>query len=214
MPSVVRSNLWFIRVDYPREHVEEKMKKILAWIDLEKILAVFHTGKTKENPHFHAIITLKSHSTIQKQSFDVRIKTIFDVKKGSYSSKVWDGQSGAASYLFHENTRDIIANRGYSQADLAEFEKLNTEVQKVVEINKEKGTNRSVDRLMGQLAEDCSRRQIFMAMMNEIKEGTMYHPGYRMSAVIDEIFIKKSSKEKFEEVMEYEWMALREKNKW
>lgn len=212
MPSVKRSQLWFVRVDYPRQEVQDKVKKMLEWIDLEKILAVFHNGSTGENPHFHAIITLKSD--IQKQSFDVRVKNIFSVKGSQFSSKIWDGKSAAGSYLFHEDTHDIIANRGYSQDDISELKRLNQEVKKVVEINRERGTSKSVQRIIDAVGQDATREEIFHKIMDEIRDGGMYHPGFRLSAVIEEIFIKCCSDASWVDVKHTAWLNLKEKNHW
>lgn len=204
------STQWFIRVDYPREHVEEKVKQVLQWIDLDKILAVFHNGEKGDNPHFHAIVSLNKE--LQKQSFDTRIKKLFNTKDRQYSSKAWDGKAGAGSYLFHENTSDIICKKGYTDDDIKEFKRLNVEVQKVVEINKERGTNKSIQRIMDDLPENPSKRQIFMKVMNEIREGRMYHPGnYRLPTIIEEIFIKKCPKEEYERELELMWVSIQNK---
>lgn len=212
MPSVKRSTKWFIRVDYPRSALQEKVNKILSWIDLEKALGVFHVGKSGENPHFHMILTLKSE--LQKQSLDVRFKTLFEVKGSQYSSKVWDGAAGAGSYLFHENTDDIVVNRGYLKADIEEFKRLNQEVQKVVELNKERGTSKSIQRIIDALPDNPDRKQIFYKIMDEIREGNMYHPGFRLSAIVDEIFIKKCSDANWQDEKWLAWTVIAQKNSW
>jgi len=212
MPSIKRSNSWFVRVDYPRAEVDAKMKLILGWIDLEKVLGVFHIGKTGENPHFHMILTLKSE--LQKQSLDTRFKNMFSVKGSQYSSKPWDGKAGAGSYLFHEDKHDIVVNRGYSVEDLAEFKRLNEEVKKVVEVNKERGTGRAVQRIIDKASSDWTRRQIFDEIMDAIRVGDMYHPGFRMSAVVDEVYIKTRSDADWVDEKYAAWQVLAEKNKW
>lgn len=212
MPATKRSMTWFVRVDYPRSEVEKKLKTVTQWVDFEKILAVFHRGKTGENPHFHAILTLKSE--LQKQSIDARFKTLFEVKGSQYSSKVWDGKSGAGSYLFHEDEHDIVINRGYSDSDINEYKRLNEEVKRVVEINKERGGNKTVNRLVDKFEQNVSREQIFYELWRAIKEGEIYHPGFRMGAMIDEIFIKKSSGEDEKRARWNAWCQLAEKHGW
>lgn len=212
MPSVKRSTQWFVRVDYPRSEVEVKVKQINQWIDLSSCLGVFHYGKSGENPHFHMIMTLKSD--LQKQSFDTRIKNIFPVKGSQYCSKVWDGKSGAGSYLFHENISDIIINRGYSDSDISEFKRLNEEVQKVVAINAERGTNKSVQRIIDELEKDSDRQTIFNRVMDDIREGKMYHPGFRLPTVVDEIFLKLCSDTKWKTERDLAWYNIQEKMKW
>lgn len=212
MPSIKRSHQWFVRVDYPRDVVMDKVKHVLEWIDLKSALAVFHKGEKGDNPHFHMILTLTSE--LQKQSLDVRFKNLFNVKGSQYSSKEWDGKSGAGSYLFHEETDDVIVNKGYSQEHLDEFRRLNQEVKRVVEINKERGTNKMTQKLIDKLEPDSSRETIFYAVMDAIREGEMYHPGFRMSALVDEIYIKLASKKKWSDVKWYSWQEIQKKNNW
>lgn len=215
MPSTRRSTNWFVRVDYPRDAVTDKLKSILGWIDLATALAVFHVGEKGENPHFHMLLTLTSE--LQKQSIDSRFKQLFNVKGTQYSSKVWDGvtdKAGAASYLFHEETDDVIINKGYTLEQLGDFRKLNGDVKKVIAVNQERGTNKSIQRIMDKCDATSTREKIFYTIMDEIKNGTMYHPGFRMSQVVDEIYIKLQPEDTWNAVKEDAWNQIREKNKW
>lgn len=215
MPSTIKSTKWFIRVDYPRDEVSAKLKELSAWVDLKSALAVFHQGSTKENPHFHAIIELTSE--LQKQSFDRRLHNQWKVKGTQFSSKVWDGvtdKAGAASYLFHEESDDIVLNKGYTQEQIEEFKQLHQQVKKVIETNKESGTNKSIQRIIDKLDSTATRKTIFYTIMDEIRKGGMYHPGFRMSQVVDEIYIKLQSEDNWETTKSEAWEIIREKNKW
>lgn len=212
MPSVKRSYQWFVRVDYPRDEVSRKVKQVAEWIDLKTALAVFHVGQSGENPHFHMILTLTTE--LQKQSVDVRFKNLFNVKGSQFSSKVWDGKAGAGSYLFHEETDDIIFNKGYSKEHIDEFKRLNQEVKKVIEINKERGTNKMTQKLIEKLEPNSTREVIFYAILDAIRNGDMYHPGFRMSALVDEIYIKLTEDKKWSDVKWYSWLEIQKKNNW
>lgn len=215
MPSNRRSTKWFVRVDYPRDVVLDKLKQVKQWIDLVTALAVFHVGQSKENPHFHMILELSSE--LQKQSLDVRFKNLFNVKGTQYSSKIWDGEitkAGAGSYLFHEESDDIVFNKGFSDPQIAELRKLNEQVKEVIAVNQERGTNKSTQRIIDKLDSTATREKIFHTIMDSIRKGDMYHPGFRMSQVIDEIYIKIQPDDNWASVKDEAWNVLREKNKW
>lgn len=142
MPSIVKSPAWFVRVDGPMEFLQEKCK-ILS-VECVKILAVYHSGKTGENPHCHFVCTVLKE--IQKQSWDVKIKKLFDVKGTQYASKVWDGNDtteGAGTYLFHESeTSPILCRKGYSDEALVLLKAEAVLINKVIAKSQEKASNR------------------------------------------------------------------------
>lgn len=194
MPSINRSNKWFARVTVPNEFAKAKISDMLRWPDLERLLVATHMGSRDENPHIHLVITLTSE--LQKQSFDVRLKKLYGVTgNGQYSSKQWDGDDAACSYLFHEETAEIICNRGYTESDIERYKKLNADVQKVVEINKSRASHRHVDRIiekMNQSGRTWSRRDILQEFVQRIKDGEMYDPGdFMLKRYIEEIMIKQ-----------------------
>lgn len=194
MPSTVRSDKWFFRVTVPHEFAKSLVPRLMEWMDLDTLLIATHVGDKTENPHVHAVISLKT--VLQKQSFDTRIKNIFGVKgNGQYSSKPWDGKDGACSYLYHESTAQIIGNRGYTEADLDRFKKLNEDVQQVVSINKERASNRHVDKVLDKInnsGRQWNRREILEEFILRIKAGEMYDPGdFMLKRYIEELMIKQ-----------------------
>lgn len=214
MPSVVKSKEWFIRIDYPHEHVTTKVKVIEGWVDCVDMLAATHVGDKGENPHFHAVIRLSSE--LQKQSFDARLKTLFNWKKGTdYSTKPWDGKDGACSYLFHETSAMVVSNKGFTPEDIQRFKDLNSKVQEVVAVNKERGTKKSVQRIIDKLPEDCGHYDIGNVMLNEIYAGEMYHPGdFRFGTIVEEIYIKTRSEKQFKEYKDSYLRGLAQKHGW
>jgi len=214
MPSVAKSKEWFIRIDYPHEHIPAKVKVIEGWVDCVAILAVTHNGDSGENPHFHAVIRLSSE--LQKQSFDARLKTLFVWKKGTdYSTKPWDGKDGACSYLFHEATAVVVSHKGFAPDDILRFKALHDKVAEVVAINKERGTKKSVQRIMNTVGNDCSRVEIAGAILDEIREGGMYHPGdFGFPRLVEEIFVKTRSNATWKHAKDSYIMKMQEKFQW
>lgn len=193
MPSIALSDSWFCRMDIAKDDCLAKLRIVLGWVDCLLLLATHHLGDTKENPHIHFVVKLGSK--IQKQSFDIRFKKVFNPdKKSSWSTKPWDGQDAACSYLFHESTADVIINKGFSDEEIDKFKKLNESVQKVVAINKAKGANRIVDRVLHEIEKDdksYNREDIFTRLITLIRDGEMYEPGdYRLKAITEEIYLK------------------------
>lgn len=193
MSKSVKSDKWFLRVDGNIEFLSEKFRELSQNIDTVELLSVFHLGEKGENPHAHAVI--RSSATIQKQSYAIRMKTLFSIdKKSQYALDVWDGdkRKGATSYLFHEEDAKILVNKGFTEVDIQEAKIICNEVQKVVKRNKEKASGRLVERALekGDLE---TRLEILTFMLREIKEGNAYHPGeYSLKKYVEEVLIRKT----------------------
>lgn len=200
MPSTTRSDKWFARITVPHAFAKSEMAKILSWIDLKTILVATHVGERNEGEHIHLVIGLTSN--LQKQSFDVRLKSIYGVKGNAfYSSKPWDGNDSACSYLFHDQNCEIIANKGYTDQDLDRFRKLNDDVQKVIAVNKDRASNRHVDKLVDWVGDSgkTSRKDLFREIMRRVREGEMYYPGdYNLKRIIEEVYIRTIDPDQFD----------------
>lgn len=83
-----------------------------------RVLAVHHTGKKKDNPHYHFVIDCD----YKTQALRVMLKKEFTLAKGNrhLSLKQWDGDEKACSYLFHEGTEAIIS-KGYTWEEITKF---------------------------------------------------------------------------------------------
>lgn len=199
----VRSVHWFARFDGTKEALTTKCAELasaVAWMDVVRWLAVYHTGKRGENPHIHFIMELSG--ALQKQSFDVRAKKYFAVEKRSdYSTKPWDGHlAGAGSYLFSDKDWEILANKGFSDADLNEMREANDKVQEVVIENKKRASGKLVDKALEWWAKAHEgktyvpgRHQlwVFKYMMEQIKSGQNWHPGmFQIKKYCEEVSIK------------------------
>jgi len=214
----VSGSKWFVRSDGPQSFLSDKCKAVAQWIDCTNVLAVFHQGGTKENPHMHMIIEMASE--LQKQSFDVRIKTLFETKGNGYSTKLWDGlyDEGAGSYLFHEGEESspIIVNKGFTELHIANFIDIAKRVNRVIAKNKEKASTRLVERAL-EVFKDVPHDNdleysVFKYMMEEIKNGNAYHPGQGiLIKFVKETMLRLCPRTKFEEycLREYENLFLR-----
>lgn len=193
MPNIVRSTKWFVRVDGSHEFIKSKVNE-LRTVDLKRICVILHMGSTNEHPHAHMVIELTSE--LQKQSFDVRIKKIFDVsKKTQYSSKVWDGGKEALAYMFHENTEPVL-NVGFSQQEINEAKEHNQITQKVIAVNKEKTSNKLLDKILNNVDDKSELSDIIKVGLDLVKEGSSYYPGdFKFKQIIQDAYIKTRSKE-------------------
>jgi len=203
MPSVAVSDKWFVRVDGNKEDLIEMLKEVRGWIDCQRMLALFHMGATKENPHCHFVID--TFTRIQKQSFDVRIKKIFKIeKKSQWSTKIWDGGDSACSYMFHESGNNIIANKGFTEEDISRFEKLNESVQKVVAINNARAPGRQADKVVDEFKDESpTKKDIFDVFMIRIRDGEMYEPGdFQLAKLVEEVYLKTRTKEQWKDYVE------------
>lgn len=215
--TVVRQSAsnWFVRVDGPRSFLEDKCKLMFQWIDVTHILAVYHEGGRKENPHCHILVKLKT--VLQKQSFDVRIKKTFEiVKRSDYSTKVWDGNPGhgAGSYLFHEESAVIIYNKHFTEEEIKAFQDANEIVQKVVKVNNERASNKLIDKALIQFQDwswnaDKIEKDIFMYMMKCIHLNENYHPGdFMLKRYVQEVCIRLCPADDFENYASRQYWKL------
>lgn len=208
MPSVAKSFAWFVRVDGTHEWLKERVKVMLGWIDLVTLLACLHVGEKKDNPHVHFVIRLSSE--LQKQSFDVRIKKVFQGVSGSaYSSKPWDGGESACAYMFHESDDVVCGNKGYGEDDIARFRALNDATQKVIEVNKAKASGRIVDRVLQEATSEWTKVEIARKMMTMIRDGEFYEPGdYVLKRYIEEVYMKTRTNAQFSDYMDERILRL------
>lgn len=186
-----------MRSDGTEEFLRQKCGELATWIDVKAVLAVYHVGDSKENPHMHAVV--ETSSEIQKQSWDVRIKKLFGIEKRSqYSTKIWDGvrDAGAASYMFHEKDAPILARKGWTDDELVTAKKACETVQKVVAMNKERASTKLVDKALDHFkGSDPSRFDVLEWMLLECRDGGSYYPGtFMLKKYVEEVLLKLTTK--------------------
>lgn len=203
MPSVAKSNQWFIRITAPWEHIKDKILTIQGWIDYSSMMIGLHHGDKQGAPHGHICIKLKSE--LQKQSVDVRFKKLYDVAGRQYSSKPWDGNVKALSYLYHDKKGEVINHMIDDEKEIEEIKSLNAEIQKVVEVNKARASHKVVDYVMGQANGSIwTRWEIGSCILRAVAHGQFYDPGnFVLERYINEIELKmnKDDKDGLEEVI-------------
>lgn len=204
MPSTVKSDKWFLRVTLPHAAVGQMWAaalKTVKLMDMTRCLAVGHIGSKTEKEHVHFIIEMSK--VLQKQSFDVRIKSIFGVSGADYSSKPWDGgmEHGAGSYLYHDPVAVEIYRKGFTDDEVTKFRECNDQVQAVVEENRSRASGRCVERTLTLIKESntiWSRKQIAYQLLTDIREDKMYECGdFVLRKYLEEIYMKQLSKDQW-----------------
>lgn len=208
------STTWFARFDGEKEFLVDKCKIIAGWIDTDQFLAAYHVGDAKSNPHCHFV--LKTREGIQKQSMAVRLKKVFGLeqKNRDYSLDVWDGDTrkGATGYLFHESTSEILVAKNFSDDDIAAARLANEAVQRVVELNKEKASNKLVDKALEHFKDKIgvTKAEILAYMGREILEGNSHYPGsFVLKRYVEEVELRRYKKSDIDV-----WAALMEISLW
>lgn len=172
-------------------------------LDVCEMLAAYHQGDKKENPHCHFVVELKGEKAPQKQTVAVRLKKLFGLtdKNKDYSLQVWDGdkEKGAIGYLYHETEMEILVNKGWSDEQLQKAMKANEAIQAIVKINKERASNKLVEKAIAHFGPTMefntnSRMDVMRYMLREIKQGNNYFPGSHMLyKYVDEVLVMLST---------------------
>lgn len=200
MSKQVRSKLWFIRVDGPWEHLKLKSKDVKGWIDYSGCIIGYHNGdKEVPNPHLHMCLMLRSE--LQKQSLDTRVKKLFGVAKGGYSSKVWDGNlgRGAVSYLLHDPKGEIDDSIGLTPDQWASLKLTNEVIQEEITKAKEKASHKVIDYVLEKITESGEKwdaERIYLQIIKGVWNRMFYDPGdFQLQKYIDEILIRQCENE-------------------
>lgn len=135
---------------------------------------------------------LQLTSELQKQSLDVRIKTLFGVKGVDYSCKPWDGADAAGGYMYHDNKYVDFANKGFPLETIKRYIELNDKTQAVIAVNKEKGANKNVDAILEIFANDKpSKIEVTKEFLRRVRDGKMYDPGdWKLKSMTEEVMMK------------------------
>lgn len=92
-----------------------------------KGIAVRHSGKKGNNPHFHMCI----HTLGSKKELTDAFKEVFNKGKGNKHHFVGelDDRLDSRSYLFHEPNAKVIINHNYTEDEIVTFREMNNAVQ-------------------------------------------------------------------------------------
>lgn len=207
MPSVAKSNSWFVRITAPWSFIKDRIKTIQEWIDYDGMMVGFHIA-SQEHAHF----AIKLKSQLQKQSFDVRFKKLFEVQgRSTYSSKVWDGDDKALSYLYHDEKGEVYNYMNLTEDKVKQLQEANTIVQKAVKQAKEKASHKIIDYVLEQAQEDWDAKDIGSCILRAVAKGQFHDPGdFMLERYINEIELKLCKSERdLNEVIEYRLRRLK-----
>lgn len=190
MSKQVTSTLWFVRITAPHSHCETKLKEMCEWIDLSGYAVGYHVGAKTAKPHIHLVITMLK--TLQRQSLDVRLKKLFEVKGSDYSSKVWDGNHKALSYLYHDVAGKVEYFRmTLSPEELAAVKHTADTYREIVTEAKTKASTRIPDRILEEMGGDVwTERQIITRIYQGVRNRDWYDPGPLLDRYVNEIMLR------------------------
>lgn len=199
-----RSTRWAIRVTAPWEHIELKYKTVQGWIDYSSSCIGYHIGSKTKKPHAHIVLELKSE--LQKQTIDTRFKKLFDVKGSDYSSKIWDGNKKAISYLYHDKAGKVVINMDMSEEEKKEVENLVEVYSDIVTTAKQKASYKCVDVILEEIKESgrlWKTREIVRRILFGVRECKWHPPGPMLERYVDEILIKQGNEEDADLVIDH-----------
>lgn len=199
-----RSTRWCVRVTAPWEHIELKYKDVLGWIDYSESAIGFHIGGKTKKTHAHIVLQLKSE--LQKQSLDTRFKNLFGVKGADYSSKLWDGDKKALSYLYHDKAGKVIINMEMSEELKKEISNLVEVYDEIVTTAKGKASYKCVDTILEEIKSSGNRwkaREIVRRILMGVRAGKWHPPGPMLERYVDEILIKQGNDDDAEAVYDH-----------
>lgn len=194
MPQVKSSKLWFVRITAPHEYCDSKLKLMLEWIDLIHYTVGFHTGKKSQKQHIHIAVALGSE--LQQQSLNARFRKLFEVKGSDYSSKIWDGNFKALSYLHHEiGCRVDYVRTPFTDSEREEILKVTQLYNEIVLDKKQKASTRIPDRILEEITESGKQwniRQIVSRIYDGVRKTEWYSPGHMMTRYVEEILLRQT----------------------
>lgn len=213
-----RSKFWYVRIDGEENYLRQKCEVLASGLDVVSFIGAYHTGTTGQNPHIHACVEIISE--VQKQSFAVRLKAIFEKikERNDYSLEVWDGNKsgeGAVSYLFHDDgvsEDSLIGVKNFTSDEIRGAIQANKAVQAVVAINKERASNKLVDKAYEMFkGQNPTKFTLLKFMLEKCREGENYYPGsYLLKKYVEEVELRLTETEEELSRLAYEM----EKNLW
>lgn len=199
MPQTNKSDKWFIRITAPWSHIETKVLEIQGWIDVKGYAIGYHIGNRTGKAHAH--IALEMAKELQQQSINARIKKAFDVEKGNFATKVWDGSHKVLSYLYHDKEGKVEFHKmELTPEQLAAIKQLAEVYEGIVIDAKEKASTRIPDKVLEAIAESGKTwgpREIVHYIYSEVRKGTWYSPGPMMTRYVEEILVRQTGGEDY-----------------
>jgi len=209
MPSTVKSKSWFIRVTAPWEHIISKLDTLKGKVWYEGMMVGFHHGDKQGAPHAH--ICLKTTYELQKQSIDVAVKQVFGLSsRSTYSSKPWDGNKAAMSYLYHD-TKGIVENYlGLTEDEVNGLRRDCITIQAAVKTAKERASHKVIDYLIAKHKDHWDRYDIGRELLLAVSRGEFHHPGpFMVERYILEVELRMANEHEVNRVIDGQLRLLK-----
>jgi len=208
--STKYSNFCF-RITAPWDLIETQSKEIFTWIDYSGCMIGYHIGTKTEKEHAHFAIQLKSR--LQRESLNVRLRSLFGVKGANYSSSAWDTDPQALRYMFHDRKGKVFNFLGYDQSIIDKLKAESEVITKAVEESKKKASKRLPDYVIGCIEAEGGNvlwtpEDIAYKMFQAVYESKFHNPGNtHFENYINEVMIKQC---KSEEDLKRAWIERRQ----
>lgn len=202
MPSLATSDRWFIRLTAPWEHINTKLSGVKEKIWYDGMMVGFHHGDKNGAPHAH--IALKIKNKLQKQTVDKAMKEIFGLSgRTTYSSKVWDGDFKALSYLYHDDKGHVDNYMDLTESQIDDLRRNCSLVKAAVQVAKEKASHKLIDYVIERYDRAWNRWDIGNCILRAVADGTFHDPGdFMLERYINEIELRTATKETLEEIID------------
>lgn len=199
MPLTKVGTNWFIRITQPHEFIRIQLADITKWTNVERVLVVSHVGEKTKKQHVHILLTLNKQ--LQQQSVNVIFKKLFTEAR-CLSIKVWDGVTtgqSALSYLWHDDSAQIIYNKGFGDDEISSSKMVCKGVVEEVNKRKQRAPGHCVSKILDEIVATnrvWSETEICMRILRFIREGEMYEPGdFLIQRYVNEINSKQPQPE-------------------
>jgi len=197
MPSVQKSDAWYIRITAPWEHIKSKCSGNMNRVDFSGSFIAYHIGEKTKKPHAHIALVLTSF--LQKQSIDVWAKSLFGVKGSDYSNKPWDKNPQVLRYGFHDPQAEVINNLGLSEETMERLRQESKVITSAVADAKGKASNRLPDYVLDNITASGNKMtpdEIGYAMFKAVYEGKFHNPSnFQYESYINEVMIRQCTDE-------------------
>lgn len=209
MPSLAKSKCWFIRVTAPWEYITSKLDLLKAKVWYQGMLVGYHHGDKQGAPHAH--ICLKTTCELQKQSIDVAVKQVFGLtSRSTYSSKPWDGEKSAMSYLYHDTKGRVENHMELSEEELNELRRNNDIIQAAVKVAKERASHKVIDYLIAKHKDHWDRFDIGRELLLAVSRGEFHHPGtFQIERYILEVELRVAQPHEVDRVIDGQLRLLK-----
>lgn len=196
MPLTKVSQDWFIRITQPHDFIKSQLSEITTWSNVTRVLVVSHIGEKTKKQHVHMLLTL--NKALQQQSVNAIFKKFFTEAR-CLSIKVWDGKTSgqsALSYLWHDESAEILFNKGFTDVELEDSRVVCKGVVEEVNKRKQRAPGHCVSKILDEIIDSnrvWNEEEICWRILQLVREGQIYEPGdFLIQRYVNEINSKQA----------------------